>query len=232
MFDRLTRFAAVSVNIMVTATLMISTGSMSGILAQPKQGNPNPGVLPPNSRPQGHTYGDWSAAWWKWALEKTAAESPLQDPTGANCAIGQTGSVWFLAGTFGVSTPVTRSCTVRPGVMLFFPVANAFCSAEGTFEEMQACAKAFMDSATNLAAEIDGVPVQHLGLYRTDSPDFTLVLPDGNIFGAPAGEYRPSASDGIFLMLTPLKPGNHTIRFRADFPDSLVDVIFHITVGK
>jgi hypothetical protein len=98
-------------------------------------------------------------------------------------------------------------------------VANAFCSAEGTFEQMQACARNFMDSATGLTAEIDGVPVQYLGLYRVESPNFTLALPADNIFGAPAGTYEPTASDGIFLMLTPLQPGTHTIRFHAQFPD-------------
>ena len=117
--------------------------------------------------------------------------------------------------------------------MLFFPVANAFCSAEGTFEQMLACAKSMMDTASALQAEIDGTPVQFLELYRTQSPNFTLRLPDGNIFGAPAGSYEPTASDGVFLMLTPLRPGSHVIHFHAEFPgQQIVDVTYVVTVGQ
>src|SRR5436853_3928133 len=39
------------------------------IAAQNGNGNPNPGVLPPNSAPHGKTYAEWSAAWFKWAYE-------------------------------------------------------------------------------------------------------------------------------------------------------------------
>jgi hypothetical protein len=203
-----------------------------GDMALAAQGNPNPNVLPPNSRPHGQTYGEWSAAWWKWALEKTVAQSPLLDTTGANCAIGQPGHVWFLAGTFGMSTPVTRNCVVPPGTMLFIPVANAFCSAEGSFQEMLACAKRMMDTASALQAEIDGTPVQFLELYRTQSPNFTLRLPDGNILEAPAGDYAPSASDGVFLMVTPLQPGSHVIHFHAEFPGpQTIDVTYVLTIG-
>ena len=29
--------------------------------------NPNPGVLPPNSKPYGMSYGEWNAGWYQWA---------------------------------------------------------------------------------------------------------------------------------------------------------------------
>ena len=205
---------------------------ISASAQSPSQGNSNPGVVPPNSQAHGLTYGEWSARWWKWALEQPAALSPLVDPTGANCAIGQSGSVWFLAGTFGTSTPVTRMCTVPPGTTLFFPVANAFYSAEGTFSEMQALATAEVNTATDLSVTVDGKAITNLGSYRALSPDFTLDLPTGNIFGAPADAYKPSASDGYYIMLTPLTPGAHTIQIKARFPTSTIDVTYVITVSR
>src|SRR5262249_33125691 len=60
----------------------------------------NPGVLPPSSNPYGRSYGEWGAAWWQWALSLPLSESPLNDPTGAHIAAGQSGPVWFLSGTF------------------------------------------------------------------------------------------------------------------------------------
>jgi hypothetical protein len=101
---------------------------------------------------------------------------------------------------------------------------------------MLACAKRFMDMATALQAVIDNTPVQFLELYRTQSPNFTLSLPDGNILAAPAGDYAPSASDGVFLMLTPLSPGRHTIHFHAEFPGvpdpQIVDATYTVIVGR
>ena len=198
----------------------------------PPNSNPNPGVIPLGSRAHGLTYGEWSARWWKWALEQPTALSPLADTTGANCAVGQSGSVWFLAGTFGSSVPVRRMCTIPPGKTVFFPIANTFYSAEGTFAEMQARAIADVNTATGLSVTVDDRALHSVELYRALSPDFTLDLPPDNIFGAPADAYKPSASDGYYIMLTPLTPGTHTIQIKAQFPTSIVDVTYLITVSR
>src|SRR5262249_33328650 len=61
----------------------------------------NPGVVPPNSNEFGNTYGDWCARWNQWLLSISADKNPALDNPGADCTAGQTGEVWFLAGTFG-----------------------------------------------------------------------------------------------------------------------------------
>jgi hypothetical protein len=184
--------------------------------------NPNPGILPPNSAPHGLTYAEWSAKWFKWAYEQSPANSPVQDTTGAQCANRQSGQVWFLAGTFGAGT-VVRSCTIPAGRMLFFPVGNGFCAGDGfDFAGERACATAFANQLSHLRVEIDGLPVKALdaplsgNYYRALSPPWDLVLGAENIFGAPAGTYSPGAGDGVYLMLTPLSPGQHTIHIHAD----------------
>src|SRR2546423_112062 len=97
-------------------------------------GNSNPGVLPPNSHPFGKTYGEWSNAWWQWALLNPVVKgneqaNPLFDTTGASCGVGQSGKVWFLAGIVTVNySPgagtITRNCTIPTGTALFVPVVN------------------------------------------------------------------------------------------------------------
>src|SRR5262245_45548774 len=62
------------------------------------QGNPNPGVLPPQTTAYGKTYGEWGAAWWQWALSIPADRNPLTDKTGEFCGEGQSGPVWFRGG--------------------------------------------------------------------------------------------------------------------------------------
>ncbi|MBI5301133.1 MAG: hypothetical protein HY868_03275 [Chloroflexi bacterium] len=139
----------------------------------------------------------------------------------------------------------TRNCNVPLGKALFFPIIDAECStAEGngtTREELLVCAKFFMDEATNLSVEIDGVPVRNPGDYRVQSPLFTYgPLPANNALNLPQGTISPAVSDGYFLMLTPLSAGKHTIHFHGsavftqaehgfDFSFTL-DITYNLTV--
>ena len=201
--------------------------------------NPNPRVLPPNSAPHGLTYGEWSARWIKWAYEPPPANNPVLDTTGANCGVGQTGHVWFLAGTFNAGT-VVRSCTIPPGQMIFFPVGNGFCAGDGLdFAGERACATQFAAGLSNFRVEIDGDPVNGLdsslfqNYYRALSPQYDLVLGADNIFGAPAGTYTPGAADGVYLMLAPLSPGQHTIHIHADVnAGGQIDATYFLTVQR
>lgn len=194
------------------ATLALIIGTMT----PPRVGaETNPGVLPPGSN-YGMTNRQWSAKWWQWALAQPVLTSPLLDPNGANCAAGQSGSVWFLAGTLSGGS-ATRSCTIPASKAVFFPVANYFCSAEGSAAQMRICARVGQKGATNLSAEVDGVSVRHLPSYSVKSPTFDLTLPADNVFGVDAGVYVPTSSDGVYLMLAPLSVGAHVIHFHADF---------------
>ena len=101
-------------------------------------GQGNPGVLPPNSSVLGKSYGEWGAEWWKWAVSIPLAINPMNDQTGANAAQGQSGSVWFLAGTFcpdlgqcNLAT-ATRTCTRLPHLL-----CAGGCGGEAT--HMPAC---------------------------------------------------------------------------------------------
>jgi hypothetical protein len=68
------------------------------------------------------------------------------------------------------------------------------------------------------AGSIDGVLVQHLELYRFQSPVFSYKIPDDNIlaflfqFPIPAGTYAPAVSDGYWLLFKPLSPGTHKLQ--------------------
>jgi hypothetical protein len=154
--------------------------------------NQNPGVLPPNSKPYGLSYGEWSAKWWQWAYSLPVNNHPLFDT--ADCGTGQSGKVWFLGASFvSTTTPsgevvsiATRDCTVPTGKALFFPIVNSEASTvEGngaTFEELLKNATMFQDFATNLSAEVDGVSIQKLNNYRVQSQLFTFgPLPDNNV---------------------------------------------------
>jgi len=179
---------------------------------------------PPLGFPAGQSYSQLAANWWKWVLAQPTTTSPLLDTTGANCAAGQSGAVWYLAGAPS-NDPVKRSCTVPFGKTIVFPMINAAYFAFPTdpadqrtdaFVRSQVT---FIEQATNLRAEIDGIPVALPKAYLEKSKIFNLTLPADNIFGVDAGQVLdPSADEGFYVGVQPLTLGTHKIHFHAELP--------------
>lgn len=219
-------------SVVVLAVLLL-VGAGSDVLAATAR----PRVLPPRARPFGASYEQWAARWWQWALSIPVDQNPLLDPTGEDCAVGQSGRVWFLAGTFGGGS-ATRTCTVPAGKALFFPIVNAvFVATEpGETEEIaHEVLREHIDRVDvgTLAVELNGVPIPNLGSYRAHSPTFSVVFPEDNLFGAPAGFYPIAAADGYWIMLAPLPPGTHTLHFRGVLPNgTLLDVTYTLIVTR
>jgi len=80
-------------------------------------------LIPPDKPVAGVSQEEWSKRWWRWALSFDEDGSPVGDPDGSLCAEGQSGPVWFLAGTYETARTV-RKCRVPAGKTLFFPLVN------------------------------------------------------------------------------------------------------------
>jgi hypothetical protein len=203
------------------------------------------GILPISSRPYGKSYGQWAVSWWQWAFSIPEAYNPVTDTTGAFASVGQSGPVWFLAGTFGGSEE--RTFTVPAGKGLFLPVyqwifgASVFdCEPSNPgvpcdVPTLRDLAAAATTSVKSLAVTIDGTAVPDVTKYRAISPDaFPITFPNDAVFGFPAGTFYPQVADGYWLMFSPLQSGSHEIRVHVE-PDpaygSTFDVILHITVA-
>ena len=81
------------------------------------RGNKNPGVLPPSSRIQGLTYGEWSAKWWQYVFSIPTPENPLEGGTGTNCIYQRIGDVGLIAADPLSVSAIT--CEVPSGMILF-----------------------------------------------------------------------------------------------------------------
>jgi hypothetical protein len=232
-----TSFLAISLLLSSLATTTLLPFTMAQTIGSSNSNN----IYPIDSKPFGKTYGDWSAAWWQWAVSIPTAKSPLKDNTGANCGQGQSGPVWFLAGTFGGAAE--RTCSIPAGKAIMFPVYNGECSyveypQYKTEAALASCAKDQIDKVTNLAASIDGVNIPNLKQYRTQSASlFDLVLPNNNVFGLTPGATK-SVADGFWIILQPLSASKHEIHFSGsavDFTSSGVQnfataATYHIAV--
>ncbi|MDB5059942.1 MAG: hypothetical protein JWO59_3414, partial [Chloroflexi bacterium] len=208
-------------------------------------GNTNPGILPPESKPYGLTYAQWSVGWWQWALSIPTSDNPLLDQTGANCRAGQSGHVWYLAGLFNASGTVTRFCTVPVGTALFFPIFNIECDTTPPPIQLDQCPgllAPIFAGITSLKGDIDGRAIDSLTTkscpqvqgnvfvlgqpsYCVASEPYAVTLPANNLEGAPPGTYQ-AVNEGVYLLLTPLSAGTHTIHFAAPS----VDITYRLTV--
>ena len=185
---------------LLTALLLVATAgtAYAGGGAVGSQGNP--GITPPQAKPHGLTYGEWSAVWWEWSFSLPLSQNPMFMDGNVDLSLHQPdGPVWFLGGTF-VATPdehggyigkADRRGIIPTGKALFFPVLNCeydnqtFVPPEDmTIPELYAFAHASLDSNQSMDCEINGVSVKNLwnpdtGIspYRTVSPVFSYWLP-------------------------------------------------------
>jgi hypothetical protein len=205
-------------------------GLLVGLLAPPASASVR--IVQPTEKYAGKTYGQWSAAWWKWAADISEPNSPVDDPTGANCAVKQRGAVWFLAGNTGGTT--SRTCTVPADKGILFPIINAECSTgEGngtTEQELRDCAAGLMNQVTATSASVDGATVDlgppSGGRFRFASPLFSITFAPNNAFGVAAGT-SPSVADGFWVLVKPLAVGKHTIDFQGVFAGGIFQVTVH-----
>ena len=174
----------------------------------------------------GKSYGQWAAGWWLWALSIPVADSPQEAQGEIDCGIQQAGPVWYLAGG-DPGRPAVRSCRVPAGKKLFFPVLNLLLyNAAGENLSIEA-KRAQLDDffgdpgpgyngprPCDLYATIDGQSAARFTPgARVQSPPFAIDTAEGRL-GLPAGLVDPEAvSDGVWVMLPRLTPGEHTLRF-------------------
>lgn len=206
----------------------------------------NPRVAPPNSMPYGKSYSQWGGEWWKYMFSFPADTNPVSDPTGANCALDQSGPVFFLAGTIS-SSIVRDECAVPAGKALFFPIVNfvgAVPEDGATPQEVQDLVTFVTNYFDELWVSVDGAPLQNLWSYRAsqffpftgaiDNPFDTSCGTPGTCY---EGYHESGFTDGYWIFLFPLPPGAHTINFGGHFnlPDwgweFTVDVTYHLTVA-
>lgn len=200
--------------------------SQKGSFIAPKSSSTNPKVY-------GKTYGEWAAEWAKWAYSFPEGMNPIQDETGEYCGLGQSGKVWFLAGSEGL-TGVERTCTIPAGRAIFYPIITAtwvdFPGDEIYSDEEVSWIMASLTGAGDHACKITStldtltdmpnvgevpapVTARLRPLVRAQSPKSTIVLPEDNLFGIDSGKNERLIVEGYWVMLPPLTPGEHVLKF-------------------
>jgi hypothetical protein len=154
----------------------------------------------------------------------------------------------FIAGV-PFSGSATRRCNIPAGKSLFFPLINTAFFAflndppEQSTEAFVRAAGSCTEPA-KISVKIDGFHVSKPERYFTgasgsQSPIFNVQLPPGNLFGldetaASSLALSPSAEQGYYLFVWPLKPGKHTIKWQASgcTPGASQNITYHLNVVK
>jgi hypothetical protein len=176
-------------------------------------------AMPPGSIIAGEVLEEYTNLWWQWAYSMNPEESAVVDTTGASCGVNQSGDVWYLAGGYG-SSIIHRVCYMPVGKYVFFPVINMVfappVSRKASCEAVMRGASLNNDAMLSIHVEVDGELLSQPEQLRMKSPDcFNLAakVPE-NLAAEPV---YPSAADGFWVMLEPLSPGQHVIKFHAQY---------------
>jgi hypothetical protein len=191
--------------------------------------NPNnPAVFPPRALAYGADLATWGERASNWVWGQPLDQSPLVDPTGAHCAVGQEGPVWYIARISG--PPVfsgERSCTIPHGKALLlyigavvddYPCPPQFhfepAPGQSLYDFLIDDARAVMDTVNFLEVSLDGVQLNDPMSYRVRSDDLFDFRADPSmrvLDPCITGSVQPAVIDGFFMMFKPPTRGEHTI---------------------
>jgi hypothetical protein len=202
-------------------------------------------VFAPDAPPYGTSRVGWSERWWQWALSFPASASPALDQTGQFCAQGQTGHVWFMEVIFGAGSS-TRACTIPHDTALLLNLSgilNDYPCPDPTFQPapgqsladfLTQGAQAVVNGVNGLTLTVDGAAVPGLFGYRATSPLFYFTGDQSLaavIDPCIQGTRQPAVSDGYFIILKPLPPGEHAVVTTAsDVAGNFTSLTFKLTV--
>jgi hypothetical protein len=210
--------------------------------------DPNPMLFPRQARPFGRSLERWSELLWSWIYAQPFDENPILDPTGADCAVGQQGPVWFLAAVPGsmLGTTVDRTCAIPRHKAILVQLASllndfpcpdpAFHPAPGQslFDFLIEPVTPIFDNETGFVITFDGVELVDPLSYRFTSDDLFFFKGDLSMQAFDScvtGRRQPAVSDGFYLPFRPMSPGEHTIVINGhDMMGVAVTLTWHLTI--
>jgi hypothetical protein len=210
--------------------------------------NPNPMLYRTDAHPFGQSLERWSERLWSYIYAQPFDRNPFFDTTGADCAIGQGGPVWFLPAVPGsaLGTEVQRSCTIPRHKAIMQQMASllndypcpdpTFHPAPGqsVYDFLIEPVLPIFDGETGFVVTLDGVAIDDPLRYRFTSGDLFQFKGDPTMQQfdtCVTGHRQPAVSDGFFLMFKPMPPGLHTIVIHGhDMQGVPVTLTQHLTI--
>ena len=199
----------------------------------------DPYTFPVNSSPYGIPYKDWTAKWAAWldGLPKSYnwdfKNAPGVNYVPKDCSYGQDPSnpVFFLP-WIGPQQGTTASltCVVPQNKAILISVdagtsdySDPNVKSKTPDELIKIVSKGNV-YPVRFDATMDGHPLDLINdeTHKVTSGLFDLILPKDNVWGEPEGPDK-AITQGWWIMLKPLPPGEHTVHYTTGYRDSRSD---------
>jgi hypothetical protein len=187
--------------------------------------NDNASTYSEDSSPYGLAYAQWLSRWWNWSMSIPASEHPRENYTPQKCGNNQNGPVWFLADQLGGREE--RTCSIPEGKAIFVPLLVGECDYgsppenNGNDAKTKQCATEGDDYGV-VHASLDGIEIAKIDRVQSGFFNITKPIAD-NVYDNAPGTFR-AFSDGYYLILKPLSPGNHTLDLKVSVLNPISDV--------
>jgi hypothetical protein len=211
---------------------VIAVASVFAVLASAPVGGAR--VLPPSAEPMQLSYRLWAVQWTKMALQRDPrSPTALLAFSNGKCGVAF-GKAWLLPAS--VTGQLVSRCRIPAGKVIVVVVATNG-SVGGRPQDLRSDVRGATKATRSVRLTVDG---RDLGPgYVTWTPLFIVKLPRHNIFG-PASATNPFGLANVVAanfqaILSPLRPGGHTITTTATYPTpdgpSTQGITFHLTVS-
>lgn len=190
-------------------------------------------VFGPDSKPYGHTYGEWEAKFWQLHVNLEPDKSPASpDYKPSECLLLQDANMTFLSDFYSEIEYRNYECKISQ-TPIVIPALTEGCSY-GEFESpndkiIEDCIKSHNPYAV-VKVTIDGKEIPDIDRFRITSDWFILnVTQEDNPYDIKLGSHKAKI-DAIMPIVKPLPPGKHEIRTEVfqDVPSIIMsDVPLH-----
>lgn len=187
----------------------------------------NLAVYPKDAHPFGVSVQGWGERSVQWIYAQPFAHNPFFDPTGADCGVGQSGPVWFLAPIASMAPgSFTRSCTIPRGKAVLLAamfVSDTYPCPDPNFQPpagtslydfLVADSKTYL-MMSRLDVSLDGWPIHNPSDYSYISENLLSIKGDPSLQSTfdpcITASWQPAVMNGTYLLFRPLLPGHHTI---------------------
>ena len=192
-----------------------------------------------DSSPYGKSYQEWMEDWWKWYVSVDKLHSPnfeglIDGHEQVECSYNQNISspvfhLWFINPDRGQI--VEESCNIPQGKAVAVPIDLGLMDYNDpkvdvkTEDNLARIVKESNIFPNEFDITLDGTPLNFTNdeSNRVSTDLFNVTLPENNIWYDTAVESLSSVADGWILLLKPLTPGEHILKYTGGYRDHRSD---------
>jgi hypothetical protein len=189
--------------------------------------------FPVDSSPYGKPYQEWMKDWWKWYVSANITQNPNFmeefDPKKVDCLYNQENSsspvfyLWFFNGDLGQN--IELACTIPEGKAIAVPIDLGLMDFHDdevnpkTEEELRGIVRQSNIDPVEFEVSLDGRPISFTNdeSNRVTTDLFNISLPANNLWYQEEVKDDPSVADGWLLLLKPLPPGEHVLKYTGGY---------------